>query len=101
MDLEAQLLTDTKHRQDWEELAQVDPCWAILSDPNRKFGAWDVEEFFRTGEIEFAEGELSGKSMTNTGNVATLIVDLCPKNDDGEPEENPIAKWKITLERVD
>lgn len=40
-------------RQDWEDLAQVDPCWAILSDPKKRFGAWDLQEFFRTGEVEF------------------------------------------------
>lgn len=43
----------TDHRQDWEDLAQVDPCWAILSDPKKKFGSWDFKEFFRTGEVEF------------------------------------------------
>jgi SAM-dependent methyltransferase len=41
------------HKQDWEDLARVDACWAILSDPNRRFRAWDVEEFFRTGQAEF------------------------------------------------
>ena len=45
----------TTHRQDWEDLARVDACWAILSDPNRRFGAWDIDEFFRTGQAEFEE----------------------------------------------
>ncbi len=40
----------TKHRQDWDELACVDPLWAIITDPDRKFGKWDVEEFLGTGE---------------------------------------------------
>jgi 2-polyprenyl-3-methyl-5-hydroxy-6-metoxy-1,4-benzoquinol methylase len=43
------------HKQDWEDLSRVDACWAILSDPNRRFRAWDVEEFFRTGQTEFDE----------------------------------------------
>jgi SAM-dependent methyltransferase len=43
----------SRHKRDWEELAQVDPYWAILSDPARRFGKWDVDAFFRTGEAEF------------------------------------------------
>lgn len=41
-----------KHTQDWEELADLDPCWAILSCPSGRFGGWDVDEFFLTGERE-------------------------------------------------
>jgi SAM-dependent methyltransferase len=40
------------HGRDWEELATLDPLWAILSDPKRRFGNWQLEEFFRTGEEE-------------------------------------------------
>jgi ubiquinone/menaquinone biosynthesis C-methylase UbiE len=47
-----------KHRQDWQDLADVDPLWAILSDPaKRKTGAnsgWDLNEFFKLG-LEEAE----------------------------------------------
>ena len=43
----------SRHKRDWEELAQVDPYWAILSDPAQRFGKWDVDAFFRTGEVEF------------------------------------------------
>ena len=41
-----------KHKQDWEELGDLDPLWAILSDPNKKYGKWDLDEFFATGETE-------------------------------------------------
>lgn len=37
-------------KQEWEEIAGLDPCWAILSEPDKKFGKWEVEEFFRSGE---------------------------------------------------
>jgi len=40
------------HKRDWEDLAKLDPYWAILSHPKYKFGGWDVEEFFRTGDID-------------------------------------------------
>lgn len=44
-----------KQKQEWDELARLDPLWAILSDPGRKFGRWDVGEFFLTGEREIEE----------------------------------------------
>ncbi|MBZ5627430.1 MAG: class I SAM-dependent methyltransferase [Acidobacteriia bacterium] len=39
-------------QQTWETLAQSDPLWAICTDPRRKSGGWEVEEFFATGEQE-------------------------------------------------
>ncbi len=41
-----------KHKRDWNELGQLDPCWAILIDPARRFGRWNVDEFFLTGQQE-------------------------------------------------
>lgn len=37
---------------DWNELAELDPLWTVLSDPGKKFGKWDPSEFFSTGERE-------------------------------------------------
>jgi SAM-dependent methyltransferase len=37
-------------KRDWDDLARVDPFWAILTDPNRRYGRWDPEAFFETGE---------------------------------------------------
>jgi SAM-dependent methyltransferase len=39
-------------QRDWDELAAVDPLWAILSDPERRGGRWQLDEFFRTGEAD-------------------------------------------------
>jgi SAM-dependent methyltransferase len=36
----------------WNALAELDPLWTILSDPEKKFGKWDSGEFFTTGERE-------------------------------------------------
>ncbi len=36
----------------WEQLGQEDALWAILSEPERRGGAWTVEEFFETGRQE-------------------------------------------------
>lgn len=41
-----------EHRRDWEDLARLDPHWAVVSDPSRRFGGWDDAEFFATGEEE-------------------------------------------------
>src|SRR5262249_37009473 len=42
------------HGRDWEELATLDPLWAILSDPKKRYGKWQVDEFFHTGVREIA-----------------------------------------------
>jgi ubiquinone/menaquinone biosynthesis C-methylase UbiE len=42
-------------RQDWETLATLDPLWAILSDPSRRWGKWDLSEFLLTGDRQIAE----------------------------------------------
>jgi hypothetical protein len=36
----------------WEEWAQADPLWAILSDPECKGGKWNRAEFFESGAID-------------------------------------------------
>jgi ubiquinone/menaquinone biosynthesis C-methylase UbiE len=38
--------------RDWNELAELDPYWAILTSPGTRFGAWDSEAFFSTGRAE-------------------------------------------------
>ena len=37
-------------RQAWDDWAQVDPLWAIMTDPAKLHGQWDLDEFFRTGQ---------------------------------------------------
>jgi SAM-dependent methyltransferase len=39
-------------QQNWEYLAQKDPLWAILSDPTKKDGRWQLDEFFALGQHE-------------------------------------------------
>lgn len=42
----------------WENLGRVDPLWAVLSDPSRRDGRWDVAEFMATGrgQVEWIRG---------------------------------------------
>lgn len=43
-------LTDlAKH---WTTFGRTDPLWAVLSDPSKKFGRWDPEEFMASGRAE-------------------------------------------------
>lgn len=41
-----------RHQRDWEDLAEVDPLWAVLSHPDRRGGRWEAEEFFATGPAD-------------------------------------------------
>ncbi len=47
--------TDLEHlRRAWTQLGQDDPLWAILSNPDKRGGRWDIAEFFAAGEVEIA-----------------------------------------------
>ena len=41
-----------QQERDWNELAELDPYWAILTRPGLRFGGWDRDEFFATGATE-------------------------------------------------
>ena len=36
-------------RKSWERFASEDPFWAILTDPDKRNGGWDIDEFFQSG----------------------------------------------------
>lgn len=42
----------TRLREDWERLGESDAYWAVLSDPAKRGGKWDVEAFYASGEAE-------------------------------------------------
>jgi SAM-dependent methyltransferase len=35
-------------------MAALDPLWAILSSPDKRFGNWELQEFLRTGQEEIS-----------------------------------------------
>ena len=41
-----------RYRDQWENLGSHDPYWAVLSDPEKKGGKWDKDEFFESGRTE-------------------------------------------------
>lgn len=38
--------------QNWTALGKDDPMWVVLTDPEKKGGGWNAEEFFATGRAE-------------------------------------------------
>ena len=42
----------TALRKTWDDLAERDALGAILTDPSRSNGRWDIDEFMQTGEDE-------------------------------------------------
>ncbi|MEW5991773.1 MAG: class I SAM-dependent methyltransferase [Chloroflexota bacterium] len=41
-----------QNRRDWDELGRLDALWAILSDPSKRHGRWEIDEFLATGRLE-------------------------------------------------
>jgi SAM-dependent methyltransferase len=52
-----------EQRREWDELARLDPMWAVVSAPDRRFGGWDIDEFFATGEREVAALLARGREL--------------------------------------
>ncbi|WBB65931.1 class I SAM-dependent methyltransferase [Micromonospora sp. WMMD812] len=42
-------------RRDWTKLGADDPLWAVLVQPGKRGGRWDVEEFLATGRADVEE----------------------------------------------
>jgi trans-aconitate methyltransferase len=41
--------------RDWDDLALVDPFWAVLAADGKRGGGWEPTEFFATGEADIEE----------------------------------------------
>lgn len=41
-----------KLQHNWDGFAEVDPLWAILTDPAKENGRWNISDFFASGKIE-------------------------------------------------
>ena len=42
----------SRQARDWDDLATVDPLWAVLSVDEKRNGGWDLQAFLATGEAE-------------------------------------------------
>jgi ubiquinone/menaquinone biosynthesis C-methylase UbiE len=61
----------TATRREWEDLAHVDPLWAILARKKKRFGRWEPEEFFASGQQEI-DGLMSSCGLTAGDNGKVL-----------------------------
>jgi SAM-dependent methyltransferase len=65
----AWVMATSSQRRDWEDLSVLDPYWAILSDPARRFGGWDREAFLQSGretiEATLRDGERFGLPLAH------------------------------------
>jgi SAM-dependent methyltransferase len=72
--------------REWNEIAEIDPMWAILSRPDKKHSKWTTEEFYATGReeideaialVEISDVELNWNSALDFGcGVGRLTVAL-------------------------
>ncbi len=44
-----------RDQRDWQDLAEMDPMWAILSSPGKQHGGWETKEFLASGRSEVAD----------------------------------------------
>ena len=42
----------SRHRRDWEDLAVLDPLWAVSGKRATSDSPWTVSDFLATGEVE-------------------------------------------------
>jgi SAM-dependent methyltransferase len=55
--------TRLRQQRSWDDLARLDPFWAVLARPDRRHGRWDQSEFFATGTEEVARILLVADSL--------------------------------------
>ena len=53
-------------RRHWDKLAETDPLWAVLTDPDKKGNRWQVDEFFASGRENVA-AEINGVRARQPG----------------------------------
>lgn len=60
-----------------------------------------ASKFLGDVDIEVPGGVLRGTSMSNTGDVHVMNIELFPSDTEtGEHEDKPVASWKLTLDRT-
>ncbi len=62
-----------RQRRDWEELAGFNPEWAVLSDPETRFGRWDMDEFFATGEARVGAAMRVGAELDRPRRAGSVL----------------------------
>jgi len=56
-----------KLQKNWDAFGEKDPLWAALTVTERSGGAWNAEDFFRTGDEEIENVMTRVRAVNNTG----------------------------------
>jgi SAM-dependent methyltransferase len=62
-----------RHRSDWEDLAELDPEWAIASTPGSRYGGWDEDAFLERGERAVAKVMAAGERLARPVGRASAL----------------------------
>jgi SAM-dependent methyltransferase len=62
-----------KQAEYWDDLAAVDPLWAVLSTDGKRNGGWDLDEFFATGENDVAAILAAGAELGRPARTETAL----------------------------
>jgi SAM-dependent methyltransferase len=60
-------------KQAWDDLAEVDPLWAVLSADGKRNGGWDLDEFFATGEADVDAILATAAALGRPARTATAL----------------------------
>jgi ubiquinone/menaquinone biosynthesis C-methylase UbiE len=60
----------------WEVLGKEDPLWAIFSDPGKRGGRWDLQEFMETGERNVAHYHELIATHAHTSGTFSHVLDF-------------------------
>lgn len=66
-------MEQSDHAREWQELAELDPLWAIASSPEKRFGRWEREEFFATGERDVAPILARAEALGRPGRMDSAL----------------------------
>ena len=59
--------------EQWDRLARGDPFWAVLTDPSKRNGGWDVPEFFDTGVQEISAAMKTAELLGHPAQYHTAL----------------------------
>jgi SAM-dependent methyltransferase len=66
-------MAQSDHASEWQELAELDPLWAIASAPEKRFGRWEGEAFFATGERDVAPILARARALGRPGRTDSAL----------------------------
>jgi SAM-dependent methyltransferase len=62
-----------KFQRDWDDLAKIDPMWAICSDPAMQHGKWNADDFFETGRRQIQQTLTALNDLDATPDKGTAL----------------------------